>query len=414
MRVTLHSATQKIAFFAAALMAMAVYLVIMGRSYRAEQLSSRLDAMSLRSALLLEPDNAGYAHDLGRYLFLAQDAQSATPYLQRAVDLNQFVARFWFDLAAAYYVAGDLPGQQHAIEQATASDPRTPEVAWEAANFYLVQGRTDDALQQLGVVLQNTSEPLRPALQLGWRTTHNIDKVLAITPNKPAALLELLQVMISNQRIDEAEAVWQRLASLHQWVDPKQLASWIGFLVLQGRPEDANNVWQQLIEMDPELKGYASPGNLLSNGGFERELLDGGFDWQFQANSEVNFALDTTQLYGGTRSLRITFPGSPVQDTGLLQWVAVRPDSTYSFSAYVRSEELLTSSGPRFEIVEPYTRERLFLADDILGSNSWMRVTGDFHTGSKTKLVALRIVRVPANSVIKGQMWIDDVSVTQR
>ncbi len=395
-------------------MAMVAYLAMMGRSYRAERLSVHLNPISLRSALLLEPDNAGYAHDLGRYLFLAQDAQSATPYLERAVNLNPYVARFWLDLAAAYYVAGDFPGQQRAIERAIASDPRTPEVAWEAANFYLVQGRTEDALQQLGVVLQNTSEPLRSALQLGWRTTHNIDKVLAITPTKPTALLELLQVMISNQRTAGAEAVWQRLASLHQWLDPKQLASWIGFLVAQGRPQEANNVWQQLIGIDPELNAYVTPGNLVFNAGFERELLDSGFDWHFPVNGEVNFALDTTQLYDGTRSLRITFPGSPVQDTGLLQWVAVRPDSTYSFSAYVRSEELLTSSGPRFEIMDSYTQERLFLADDILGTNSWMRVSGDFHTGSKTKLVALRIVRVPADSVIKGQMWIDDVSVTER
>ena len=413
MRLRLQSASRKIVFLAAVVMVVGFYLMAVGRAYRAKQLGSRLDAASLLAATQMEPNDADYAHDLGRYLFLAQNPQSATPYLQRAVDLNPYVARFWVDLAAAHYVAGDLPGQQHAIEQAIASDPRTPEVAWEAANFYLVQGRTDEALQQLAVVLQNTSEPITPALQLSWRTTHDIDKVLAITPNHPAALLQLLSLMMNAHRPQETMEVWQRLASLHQRVDPKQLTPLIDFLVEQHRPEEASDVWRQMCEIDPELKSYASSNSLVSNGGFERELLDGGFDWQFQTNGPVDFALDTTQLYSGTRSLRITFPGAPLQEAGLLQWIPVRPNNNYSFSAYVRSEEILTSSGPRFEIIDPYTRERLFLADDILGSNSWMRIRGDFRTGPDTKLVALRIVRVPADSAIKGQMWIDDVSVTE-
>jgi hypothetical protein len=103
-----------------------------------------------------------------------------------------------------------------------------------------------------------------------------------------------------------------------------------------------------------------------------------------------------------------------VHDTGLIHWVAVQPETTYSFSGYVRSEELLTGSGPRFEIVDPYTGQRLLLTDDVLGTNGWMQVRGDFHTGSNTRLIALRIVRVPAEGGIKGQFWVDDVEITQR
>ena len=414
MRVALHSAIQKIAFTVVSVLAMAAYLVVGARAYRAESLASHLEADSLKAATVLEPGNADYAHDLGWYLVRAQGAQSGTPYLLQAVNLNPFVSRYWLDLANAYYVSGDVPAEQQAIEHAISSDPHTPQTAWEAANFYLTQGRVDDALKQFRVVLENISDPLTPAFQLCWRATQDINTVLDITPKKPAALLELLHVMTSNQRPEEAKAVWQRVVLLHLWVDPKQVAPWIRFLVVQGRPEDAATVWQQLTDIDPELREYSSEGNLVLNGGFEHDLLDGGFDWQFPTSPEVNFALDTTQLYGGTRSLRVTFPGWPVRDTGMLQWVVVKADRTYSLSAYVRSEELLTSSGPRFEIIDGLTQKRLFLSDDILGSNSWMKIGRDFHTGPQTRLIVLRVVREPADSAIKGQLWIDNVSVTEQ
>ncbi len=413
MRGALQSTFGKVVFFAVAATLMALYLFMVGRSFRAAQLSSKLEEGSLRTAALLEPGDADYAHALGRYRFLTQDAQAATPELERAVNLNPFVARFWLDLAAAYYVQGNLQGQQHAISQSVTFDPRSPDTAWEAANFYLAEGRTDEALQQLAVVLHNTSEPLTPALQLTWRTTQDIGQVLSITPNQTQALLALLQLMINNNRVAEAQAVWQRLAALRQPLDPKQLAPWIKFLISQKRPDEASAVWQQSVALNPDLRAYSSPDNLVFNGDFEHDLLDAGFDWQFPSTTDLSFALDPTQLHGGTRSLRITFPGSQTQDTGLWQWVAVHPNTTYAFSAFVRSEELLTGSGPRFEIIDPYSGQRLLLTDDLLGTNSWMQIRGDFHAGPDCRLIALRIVRVPAEGLIKGQMWIDDVSITQ-
>ena len=67
------------------------------------------------------------------------------PY-RAAVHLNPHSARYWFDLASAYQVLGDTSNQTSALEHAIAADPTTPDVAWEAANFYLVQGENEKAL----------------------------------------------------------------------------------------------------------------------------------------------------------------------------------------------------------------------------------------------------------------------------
>src|SRR5581483_6041873 len=144
------------------------------------------------------------------------------------------------------------------------------------ANYYLVQGRTNDALRQLQVVLRNTSEPLPPVLALAWRTTEDIQQVLAITPNQAQPLLDLLQVMMDEHRAEEGWIVWQRIAALHQWLNPQQVSSWIGFLITVNQPEEASQVWEQLLTTNPELDAYKTPANLVSNAGFERELLNGG------------------------------------------------------------------------------------------------------------------------------------------
>ena len=42
-----------------------------------------------------------------------------------------------------------------------------------------------------------------------------------------------------------------------------------------------------------------------------------------------------------------------------------------------------------------------------------MRVLlADFATGTQTRLVAIKVMRVPGNPLIKGTFWLDDVKLT--
>ena len=100
------------------------------------------------------PRNADYRNHLGRYYALvARDPGAAIEPYRAAVQLNPHSARYWFDLASAYQVLGDTSNQSWALEHAIEADPTTPDVAWEAANFYLVQGDNEKALREFHVVL---------------------------------------------------------------------------------------------------------------------------------------------------------------------------------------------------------------------------------------------------------------------
>src|SRR5260370_21305814 len=143
--------------FAAALAIVAgVYWFMAGTDFAASVFASRPDLPALERAVRLSPGNADYRHRLGRYFaFVAADPQSAIESLRSAVALNPHDARYWFDLAAAYQVTGDIDGQRAALDRALQAEPTAPGVAWEAANFFLIDGDIDRALRDFLVVIEN-------------------------------------------------------------------------------------------------------------------------------------------------------------------------------------------------------------------------------------------------------------------
>src|ERR1700730_10511489 len=95
------------------------YIFLTGTEYAASVFASRAELPSLQRAVRLSPGNADYRHRLGRYFaFVAGDPQSAIESFRSAVELNPHDARYWFDLAAAYQVTGDLTGQRAALDRA--------------------------------------------------------------------------------------------------------------------------------------------------------------------------------------------------------------------------------------------------------------------------------------------------------
>ena len=121
-----------------------VYLFLTGAEFAASVFASRAELPKLERAVRLSPGNADYRHRLGRYFaFVAVDPQSAIDNLQAAIALNPHDARYWFDLAGAYQVTGDLAGRRAALDRALQAEPTAPDVAWEAANFFLIDGDID-------------------------------------------------------------------------------------------------------------------------------------------------------------------------------------------------------------------------------------------------------------------------------
>jgi hypothetical protein len=234
-------------------------------------------------------------------------------------------------------------------------------------------------------------------------------------PRRTDLYLSFLRLLVLKQEVVAAENAWDHLIGLRQPFPPKLAFPYFQLLLAKQEVTAVNTAWQQLAQVDKEIQPYLpSRENLIVNGGFEENLLNGGFDWWYDSNPHAALALDTDRFYGGTRSLSVTFDGRNAPDAGIAQLIPVKPDTDYEFSAESRTQDIDSASGPRFAITDAYTITVSYvLTDDLLGTNPWHRQQARFHTGPGTNLLLLKVIRQPAAPLIRGKLWIDDVRLVE-
>jgi hypothetical protein len=417
MPIELRSPLRKFSFAGACFVLVGLYLYLALRIFLASHLAATPDPSNLNRAVFLEPSNAEYRDFVGRSLALSgMSLDDAIATYRIAVSLNPYVARYWLDLAGAYQLAGRTREQEESVERAVEADPTTPYVAWEAANFFLVQGDQEKALRYFHVVLANDPDSVDSALQLCWRATGDANQILdQVLPRRTDRYLSFLRLLISKQEVAAAENVWNHLIALNQEFPTKLAFPYFRFLIAKQEVAAAQTAWQQMASVDRSLQPYLpSHENLVVNGGFEENVLNGGFDWWYESNSHAVLAIDTSVFFNGTRSLSITFDGRNPGDAGIFQFIPVKPNTDYEFSAESRTEDIESASGPRFAIVDVYANASYVLTDDLLGTNPWRMQHAQFQTGPNTNLVLLKIVRQPANPLIRGKLWIDDLRLVEK
>jgi len=398
----------------AALCVLAVaYLTLTTTAFLAAHFSSDPDLASLQRAARLDPGNAEYPYRLGRYeLLAAQSPQGAISWLEAATKLNPHSAKYWLDLAIARQAVGDTDSERAALERALAADPRTPDVAWQAANLYLAQGSPDAAMREFRVVMENDPSLIPQAITLCWKMHPDIDSLLSgvIPPSVDPAFLEF---MVANNQTAAAAKVWDKLFAVQQPLDRSILFGYMRYLIAHQDVTQAAAVWRQAANLAGLAAYQPSSENLLVNGDFSMEVLNGGFDWIHQPTTGVLLALDPNDARSSPQSLRITFEGPGIADAGIRQLVPVDPGTNYEFSGFYKAEDMDGAGGPKFAIQDLYRETAFFMSDDLRDSDFWRKVAGSFTTGPDTRLVVLRIVRVPAGSPIRGKLWIDGLQLVR-
>jgi hypothetical protein len=371
---------------------------------------------SLERAVWLDPGNADYRHNLGRYYDLvARDPASAIRHYKAAVQLDPHSARYWFDLASAYQVLGDTPNQADALEHAIHADATTPDVAWEAANFYLVQGENEKALREFQVVIANDSYLVNSALQACWHIEPDVDALLRdVVPARADTFTSFLTLLEDKQQTAGAVKVWNGLMQTREPFEKRYAYDYIRYQVQHKEVDQAVMAWQQIASRF-ELSAYQpSPGNLIVNNNFNLPVLNAGFDWQHQKQSGVTLILDDSDSHGGRRSLQITFDGPGVVDAGIYQFVAVEPSTTYDFTAYYKNGEMQGAGGPHFTIQDMYSQAVYYESDELNDAGFWKSANGEFTTAPDCKLVILHIRRLPAGHPMRGNLWVDDFHLVKK
>lgn len=402
---------QRVILFALCVAGVVAYTWFVVEAYRAQRLADHSDASSIRKAVALAPRDAGY-HDLlcRSMIYVSQEPEQAVDECKKASELNPHSSSIWLDLAQAYYSVGNRQLNNIAIHKALAVDPTTPDTAWSAANFFLLQGNTREAIKQFAMILREEPSLAPAALNICWQSLHDVNRIQSILPPNPEVYLDFIKLLLSTGELDAAHQIWLALMQLNAPFDYHQSLFYIDSLLQTRAVVEANDAWKQLASKSPALRAYSQPDNLVTDASFTQEILNSGFDWRYTPRPRIAVALDKAEFHTGDRSLRLAYNGSG-SDAGVFQYIAAQPDTQYRLSAWVKSDSLETANGPMLAILDGYDNKIYSSTEETIGTTPWHRVEAQLQTGPQTKLLMLAILRQPGDTRIQGKFWIDDVQL---
>ncbi len=370
-------------------------------------------------AVRIEPRNAELWYRLGRYRqldFDHADVPLAITYYRRAIQLNPRSPYYKLDLAGALEMAGKNDEADAYFRAAQAAYPISAEVSWKYGNFLLRQDRLTEAYAEIHRAVMVDPQLIPLAVSRVWHSDPDIHLIDQVLPNTADAYSQALDFLDGAQDATGALQVWNRLIAINPRTEPKLAFPLIDLLVARGKFEDAGKVWHQITGKDTASAVAFTENSLVYNGGFEKDISGGGFGWRQNDAEGADFDFDTDEKHSGSRSARLTFDGTKnLLYEGLLQNVVVSPNTRYRFQGFLRTDQISTNSGMRFEIVDPNNPQRLdVLTPNETGTLPWTLEQLDFATGPDTQLISIRIVRKPSERLdnkIRGTVWIDDVSL---
>jgi len=251
-------------------------------------------------------------------------------------------------------------------------------------------------------------------VELAWRGTDDVNEVLEhVVPQDPAGQLELLRLLSTEDREAEARAAWHYIAESKLPFDPALAYPYLQYLLLKNRGAEAANVWRDLQSASARLAEYQIAGNGITNPGFELPILNNGLDWRYTAAPGVSVQIDPDLEHSGARSLKLEFSGA-VNETGIRQYLPVSTATNYRFSGYYRAQNLEGAGGVAWALVENCSGKVLTQTAALNATTDWQLFSVQFTTGTQCDLLTLQLVRFPAGDQLRGEIWFDDLSLSQQ
>ncbi|HMD07059.1 MAG TPA: tetratricopeptide repeat protein [Candidatus Acidoferrum sp.] len=372
-------------------------------------------------ATQLEPDDARNWYLLGRYWqynLEDPDAQRAIRNYQTSLFFDPHSADTWLDLGTAYESEGDIAAARNAFVQAKRVYSLSPEVSWRYGNFLLRRGELDAAFAEIRHAVDADPKRGAAAFALCMRFEPDVNSVLErVLPHSKDAYLNVISALAEQGKTDQSLAVWSSLPALHPQLQLSDSYPLLELLLHKRQMSDAQRVWDQALLFSGVSHPPAPPGSLIWDGGFESDVVGGGFTWRYSSfMGGVVVTLDTKEKHSGKRSLRLTFNGlSNVNFNDVCQYIPVQPSTSYLFSAWVQTRSLSTDQGVRFGLHSiGDSSSSVAWTDDVEGTQPWTKVELPWTSGKDVRELQLCVSRNPSakfDSKIRGSAWIDDVAL---
>jgi tetratricopeptide (TPR) repeat protein len=378
---------------------------------------------AVQQALRWDPTNPVYPATAASLIHLYgddPDPNGVGRLYQTALRLSPFDASYSANLAQAYEWAGQPALASTYFRRALALFPNSPQINWQVANFCVRSGNTSEALPLLRNVLSSKVISKNQIFALATNARVDpatiVDILLAADPSTIAAYMNF---QVDRNNAVAAQKAWDRLLQLHSSFEINQTFHYLDSLIQSRDLARASQAWSSVLARFPSLiPSPASRHNLIENGNFQADILNGGFDWRVNPVPAVTVTQESEgAASGASHSLRLDFDGSQnLYYDAVAQFVPVEPSTKYDFSASLRTSSITTDSGLSLQLADAYDPAKIFGATDpVLATTPWSQHKFSFATGSDTHLLLLTVVRKPSHKLdanLAGTFWFSQVALT--
>jgi len=374
----------------------------------------------LFKVLQLTPWNPGPFYRLGllhqmdiRHI----DLKKSFRYLHQAIERNPLEQNYWIHLAKVFQRMGEQKALEQALENTLRVFPTGYQGRWVTGTVLLQQGALEKAIPHFSYLLAHYPDQSSEIYDVWLKVINDTDFILErLVPKEPAPLKQYLFYLYGAGDIESAKKVWQKRVSLGYNSDRSETLRHIDFLISHGEPNEAFEMWKARLQ--EEGLPIPSDGNLITNGGFEKEqLLGGGFDWKIENVPGTKVSFDQSVAFGGKSSLKIVFNGKENLDfRHVYQFVAWKPNTDYLLRAHMKTKAVTTRSGLKIEVsgVGP----ALYGASEsLIGDNEWKELNIAFRTPAQSNAGLVRVRREKTDKFdrfISGTVWIDNAQLIEK
>ena len=345
------------------------------------------------------------------------DLKQSLHFLKKAIEHNPLEQQYWIQLAKILFRIGEKEASGKALEKAVSVFPTGYQGRWVSGNLLLQQGAVEKAITHFSYILTHYPNQGYLVYEILRKAFNDPDFVFEkIVPKDSASTSQYLAYLYEIGDKESAQKVWQKKVLLGHRASRDETIRHIEFLIGRGDLSEAFVIWK--ARLGQEGLPLSAGGNLITNGGFEKDtILGGGFDWKMSqvAGAEVSF--DPSNAFEGGRSLKIAFNGKENVDFHhVSQYLALKPDTDYMLKAQVKTREVTTKSGLKLEIsgVGPTFHGA---SEALVGDNGWKELMVTFRTPAQAQGGLVRIRREKIDKFdrfISGVVWIDNVSLKER
>jgi tetratricopeptide (TPR) repeat protein len=345
------------------------------------------------------------------------DLKKSFDYLGKAIERNPLEQAYWITLAKVNQRSGEKEAMERALENAILVYPTGFQGRWAVGTLLLQEGTLEKALPHFIYLLRHYPEQSSLVYDVWLKVVDDPDFLLEkLVPNELSSLKDYLSYLYENKDSESAKKVWRKMMSLGLKADRIETLRHIDFLISSNEWNEAKEVWEARLQ--EEGMSLQSDGNVIVNGGFEKEkILGGGFDWKIADVPGAKVSFDRSVAFEGKGSLKITFDGKENVDFHhIYQIVPLKPSRDYLLRAYMKTIGVTTKSGLK---LEAYGIGSTFYgsSETLIGDNEWKELSISFRTTALSQAGVVRVRREKTNKfdrLISGTVWIDNVQLSER